>query len=139
MDYMIVTCIVLILNFIQDAPIWPLVPKNVAEIGLHVLKDSKKKLENEKHDDLTKTEVEAMQLPIERMLPFPISEGSLDVKGTGECALCEYVLHYIQQSITDPVTEVRIMKIFLHDVRFKKLQEIKQCIKEKNNIFHCTG
>lgn len=92
----------------QDAPIWPLVPKNVAEIGLHVLKDSKKKLENEKHDDLTKTEVEAMQLPIERMLPFPISEGSLDVKGTGECALCEYVLHYIQQSITDPVTEDKV-------------------------------
>ncbi|XP_054003194.1 uncharacterized protein LOC128889529 isoform X2 [Hylaeus anthracinus] len=92
----------------QDAPIWPLLPNNVAEVGVRMLKDSKKKFENDKHQELSEAEVESMQLPIERMLPFPISEGPLTVHGKGSCALCEYVLHYIQDSITTPVTEDKI-------------------------------
>ncbi|XP_043251001.1 uncharacterized protein LOC122396524 isoform X5 [Colletes gigas] len=93
---------------IQNEPIWPLVPNNVAEIGIRIFQDSEKKLKSEKHEELTKTEVEAMQLPIERMLPFPMSMAQQDVKGKESCVLCEYVLHSMQEFITNPVNEEKL-------------------------------
>lgn len=73
---------------------------------MRIFQEAKKNLENEKQMELSKSEVEAMQLPIERLMPFPISQGGLGVEGKESCAFCEYVLHYIQEAITDPVTEV---------------------------------
>ena len=71
-----------------------------------------KNIEDDSNEQLSKSEVEAMQLPIERTVPFPVSEGLLDTKGTETCALCEYILHFIQEAITNPTTEVIITIIF---------------------------
>ncbi|XP_076629716.1 prosaposin isoform X2 [Colletes latitarsis] len=95
-------------KIIQNEPIWPLIPNNVAEIGVRIFQDSEKKLKSEKHEELTKAEVEAMQLPIERMLPFPMSMGQQDVKGKESCVICEYVLHSMQEFITNPVNEEKL-------------------------------
>lgn len=77
---------------------------------MRIFKDANKELEKQ-NTELSKSEVESMQLPIERLSPFPISEGPLGVTGKTTCALCEYVLHYIQDSMTNPTTEVRVMEI----------------------------
>lgn len=59
-----------------------------------------------------KSEAEEMQLPIERMMPplflFP-DYGSIENKQA--CALCEYILHYIQETVSSPATEVINLKI----------------------------
>ncbi|CAK9829953.1 PSAP [Anthophora retusa] len=93
---------------IQTQPIWPLLPKNAAEKGMQIFQGANKDLENNNDEQLSKSEVEAMQLPIERLVPFPMSEGLLDVKGKETCALCENVLHYIQNVITNPTTESEV-------------------------------
>lgn len=54
-----------------------------------------------------KSEAEEMQLPLERFMPYPLLQ-SESVDGTGACTLCEYLLHYIQDAISNPVTEVNI-------------------------------
>lgn len=131
-------------------PIWPLVPKSAAAIGTRIFQNANKameadnsehlskseveamqlpierlvpfhqlqglsdakNIEDDSNEQLSKSEVEAMQLPIERTVPFPVSEGLLDTKGTETCALCEYILHFIQEAITNPTTEVIITIIF---------------------------
>ncbi|CAK9795646.1 PSAP [Anthophora quadrimaculata] len=93
---------------IQTQPIWPLLPENAAQKGMQIFQGAKKDLENNNDEQLSKSEVEAMQLPIERLVPFPMSEGLLDVKGKETCALCENVLHYIQNVITNPATESEV-------------------------------
>ncbi|XP_076766761.1 prosaposin [Xylocopa sonorina] len=92
----------------QNEPIWPLVPENAAKVGMRIFRGANKNVETDSHEQLTKSEVEAMQLPIERLMPFPISEGALNTEGTETCALCEYVLHYLQNVITDPKTEDKV-------------------------------
>ncbi|XP_029033068.1 prosaposin [Osmia bicornis bicornis] len=92
---------------IDEAPIWPLVPKEAAKIGMRILKDANKELDKQ-NTELSKSEVESMQLPVERLSPFPISEGPLGVTGKETCALCEYVLHYIQETMTNPTTEDKL-------------------------------
>jgi len=47
----------------------------------------------------------AMQLPIERLIPYPLLQAQ-SVNGKEACVLCEYVLHYIQNVVTDPTNEV---------------------------------
>ncbi|XP_043511576.1 prosaposin [Frieseomelitta varia] len=93
---------------LQSDPIWPLVPKNVAEVGMRIFQGANKNIEPDNNEQPSKTEIEAMQLPIERLVPFPMSEGSLDIKGTEKCALCEYILHFIQETITNPDTEDKV-------------------------------
>lgn len=45
---------------------------------------------------------ELSQLPIERIMPH-----TLTIIGNTElCQFCEYFLHFVQQAITDPATEV---------------------------------
>jgi saposin len=39
-----------------------------------------------------------------------------DFQGKQACALCEYLLHYIQQALTDPKTEV--LKLFYNFILF---------------------
>lgn len=101
-------------NIIQNEPIWPLVPNDAAEIGMRVFQDAKKDLNNNKEEELSESEVEAMQLPIERMLPFPLSD--VPVEGNASCAACEYVLHFIQEALTNPINVVRILKIFFYHI-----------------------
>ncbi|XP_076287600.1 prosaposin isoform X2 [Lasioglossum baleicum] len=69
--------------------------------------NSNKNMEPEKSEPLSKSEIEGMQLGIERMFPFPLSDGPV-VKGTASCAICEYVMHYIQNTLTNPVTEEKV-------------------------------
>ncbi|XP_017889282.1 prosaposin [Ceratina calcarata] len=89
-------------NKLQSAPTAPLLPANLAQSAEKVFK-------NDNHEkQLSNSEVEAMQLPIERLVPFPLSEGGLNVEGTEVCALCEYVLHYVQNQITDPTNEEKV-------------------------------
>lgn len=87
-----------------------------------------------------------MQLPIERLVPFPMLEGSLGTQGKETCALCEYILHFIQEAITNPTTEVINLEYlfiyFLHNnVLIKntilyniKINNINASGKSKNNI-----
>ncbi|XP_043672943.1 prosaposin [Vespula pensylvanica] len=87
-------------------PIAPLIPTKVAEIGVRILN---KKIDTKNNN----TEVEEMQLPIER---YGISFNGPKISQTGAeskegCALCEYVLHYIQIAITDPTNEEKVKQI----------------------------
>ncbi|XP_076239363.1 prosaposin isoform X2 [Calliopsis andreniformis] len=96
---------------LQDQQIRPLLPSNIAETGMRLFQEAKKNLENEKHKDSSQSEVEAMQLPIERLVPFPLSEDGIGVRGKESCALCEYVLHYIQDAVTNPTAEDKVKQV----------------------------
>lgn len=58
-----------------------------------------------------KSEAEKMQLPLQRLVPFPFLTQSAN--GNKECALCEYILHFVQESITNPVNEVMIFRLLI--------------------------
>lgn len=94
---------------LKQGPIWPLVPVEVAKIGLSIMKEEPRKDEVEIAigKEHPKSEAEEMQLPLERLIPYPLLQAS-GVNGTKACTLCEYLLHYIQDTITNPVTEVII-------------------------------
>ncbi|XP_070518678.1 prosaposin [Cardiocondyla obscurior] len=110
-----------------QTPIWPVVPVEVAKIGMSIMRQ-----EQPEKDEVTigkensKLNAEKMQLPIERLMPFPMLQ-SESVNGTKTCALCEYLLHYIQDAMTNPVTEEKI-KEFLEKVCTKIPSSVKgQC------------
>nr|XP_003705001.1 PREDICTED: prosaposin [Megachile rotundata]XP_012144582.1 PREDICTED: prosaposin [Megachile rotundata]XP_012144583.1 PREDICTED: prosaposin [Megachile rotundata] len=116
---------------VEDAPIWPLVPKSAAKIGVRIFQSENKDLETDKQSaELSKSEVESMQLPIERLIPFPLSEVSLDVTGTEKCTLCEYILHYIQDKMTNPVTEDKVK-----DTLKKVCKRLPESIKDQCTEF----
>jgi len=56
-------------------------------------------------EEMQLSKAEAMQLPIERLIPYPLLQAE-SVNGKEACVLCEYVLHYIQNVVTDPTNEV---------------------------------
>ncbi|XP_046741352.1 prosaposin isoform X2 [Diprion similis] len=108
---------------VYNGPIWPLLPEKPAAIGVRIMNEKKHNLgENgggiRKHNlgengsglrkQEPKSEAEEMQLPLERMqvssLAFPVAGGG----NAQTCALCEYVLHYLQQVITNPTTEEEV-------------------------------
>lgn len=97
-------------RIVQNKPIWPLLPRNVEEIGVRIFQNSNKQMESDISEPLSKSEVEGMQLGIERMFPFPLSEGPV-VGGQGSCAICEYIMHYVQDTLTNPVTEERVKHV----------------------------
>lgn len=94
----------------QDAPVVPwLLPKQ-RELAVRVSKGTLQPKEIESgSEELSESEVEALQLPIERIMPIPTLQGQVNGKQT--CALCEYVLHYVQQAITDPATEDKVKHV----------------------------
>lgn len=98
----------------KQGPIWPLIPKKLTRVGLNIMNNK----QNEKEIEVTigknhpKSEAEEMQLPIERLMPLPLLQEE-SVHGKEACALCEYLLHYIQQSLTDPTNEVINIKILI--------------------------
>lgn len=114
----------------DQAPIWPLLPETPATIGLSMLKQLRE-TEVTIGKERPKSEAEEMQLPIERLMPSPLLQGTLlkvkgDVNGKTTCALCEYVLHYIQDSVTNPAMEDKVKKAL--DTVCKELPVIKgQC------------
>ncbi|XP_067214936.1 prosaposin [Linepithema humile] len=94
----------------NQGPIWPLLPEEAAKIGLNMVKSRQQLREAEVAigKERPKSEAEEMQLPIERMMPSALLQGGGGVNGKVTCALCEYVLHYIQDSATNPATEERV-------------------------------
>lgn len=100
------------MDFALKGPIWPLLPEKPAQIGLSMLKNKQlRETEVTIGKERSKSEAEEMQLPIERLMP-PLLQGA-NVNGKTTCALCEYVLHYIQDSVTNPQTEVIHFKILV--------------------------
>ncbi|XP_012276553.1 prosaposin [Orussus abietinus] len=95
---------------VSNGPIWRLLPKKSAEIGIRVM--NPKKVNDESQQIPKVTEADEMQLPIERLVPFHLSLPNMDVKGKETCALCEYFLHYVQQAITNPTTEEEMKQVF---------------------------
>lgn len=95
---------------VQSQPIWPLLPQNVEQIGLRIFQNSNKdvKPKQEKNSKpLSESEIEGMQLDTDRMFPFPVSESL--VEDGKSCTLCEYVLHFLQDSLTNPATEEKVL------------------------------
>lgn len=93
--------------FEKSVPVWPLLPARQVELGMRLLKKEKK---NSASPEIG--EAETMQLPLERMMPFPIKTELDNVDSKESCALCEYVLHFIQQEITKPETEAKLEALF---------------------------
>jgi saposin len=98
---------------VLKGPIWPLLPEELANVGLSIMKNRQQLREAEVAIGKVrpKSEVEEMQLPIERLTP-PLLQGA-SVSGKTTCALCEYLLHYIQDSVSNPATEVTYFKILI--------------------------
>lgn len=82
-------------------------------------KQDQKEIEVTIGKDHQKSEAEEMQLPIERLAPFPLLQVE-SVNGKEACALCEYLLHYIQDIVTNPATEVKNIKIY-NNINFYEL------------------
>lgn len=98
-------------QIVQNQPIWPLLPSHQAEIGVRILKNTANKMKTELSEEWDKSEAESMQLPIERMTPLIAMQSENSVSGAKTCALCEYLLHYIQQAITNPTTEEEVKEV----------------------------
>lgn len=78
----------------------PLIPHDALRVGLRIMDEERpEETENDR-------EASDMQLPIERMYPSLLAGPQWDVQGQKTCAFCEYLLHYIQEVITNPATEV---------------------------------
>jgi len=102
---------------LKQGSIWPLVPVEIAKIGMNVMREDQPRKEEIEviaiGKEHPKSEVEDMQLPLERMMPFPLLQPE-SIKGMEACTFCEYLLHYIQDTITNPVTEVTRLWNFIH-------------------------
>ncbi|KRT84834.1 hypothetical protein AMK59_1027, partial [Oryctes borbonicus] len=95
----------------DEIPIAPLLPVGSATKAYNLLHDNE--------DDLARVNVpdnglsvkimskpESMQLPIERLFPqVP------DVYNRQACVFCQYLLHYVQTAITNPVTEEKVIEV----------------------------
>ena len=81
-----------------------------------------------------KSEAEEMQLPLERLMPLPLVQ-SESVDGMKACTFCEYLLHYIQDAITNPVTEVtrilNFMKCIYVNIEYNTYLQIYQNLRRK--------
>ncbi|XP_070151642.1 prosaposin [Polyergus mexicanus] len=96
-----------------QGPIWPLVPEKLAKIGMNMMnnnKHDKKEIEVTIGKDHQKSAAKEMQLPIERLTPFPLLQAE-SVNGKEACALCEYLLHYVQDTVTNPANEEKVKEI----------------------------
>lgn len=84
------------------------------KVGMNIMnnKQDQKEIEVAIGKDHQKSEAKEMQLPIERLIPFSLLQAE-SVNGKEACALCEYLLHYIQDTVTDPANEVTNIKIFI--------------------------
>ncbi|KYN05638.1 PREDICTED: prosaposin [Cyphomyrmex costatus] len=119
-----------------QGPIWPLVPVEVANIGLKVMEKIQPRkgvVEVTIGKEYPKSEAEEMQLPFERLMPFPLVQ-SESVNGMKACVFCEYLLHYIQEAITNPITEEKV-KEFLGKVCTKVPSSIKGECEEFVNTY----
>ncbi|KAL6260537.1 hypothetical protein P5V15_008060 [Pogonomyrmex californicus] len=119
-----------------EGPIWPLVPLEAAKLGMSIMKEEqpkKEEIEVTIGKEYPKLEAEKMQLPIERLMPFPLLQTE-SVNGMKACTLCEYLLHYIQDSLTNPVNEEKV-KHFLGEVCTKVPSSIEGECQEFINTY----
>lgn len=89
---------------IAATPFMPLLPVENIHKNHQIISDIKHKNLGEHGSGIKKTEAEEMQLPYERYEgAFPaLLMPNMDNKGQETCAFCEYLLHFVQQMITDP-------------------------------------
>lgn len=91
---------------VENIPIAPLLPAESATKVYNLLNDNQNDLNrvNVPNNGLSVkiiSKPEAMQLPIERLFPqVP------EVYNQQVCVFCQYFLHYLQNAITNPSTEV---------------------------------
>ncbi|EFN88386.1 prosaposin [Harpegnathos saltator] len=118
----------------MEGPIWPLVSEESARLGLSVMNNNQHEREVEVTigQERPKSEVEEMQLPLERLVSFPLLQVE-GVEGKEACALCEYLLHYIQDAISNPVTEEKVKQIL--GKMCKKLLSIQNKCQEFIDIY----
>lgn len=91
----------------MQGPVWPMVSEKSAQLGLNLMNNNQHEREVEVAigQERPKSEAEEMQLPLERLVPYPLLQAE-SVEGKEACTLCEYLLHYIQNAVSNPVTEV---------------------------------
>ncbi|XP_022910966.2 prosaposin [Onthophagus taurus] len=85
----------------EDVPIRPLLPVQSANKAIALAGKKVGKVNLEKP--------EMMQLPIERV--FPPFGAPNEVYNQQACVFCEYLLHYLQEAITEPSSESEIKRI----------------------------
>lgn len=101
---------------VDNGPIWPLLPEKSQIIGMEMMNKRRKNVGEHgsgiRHE-IEKTEAEEMQLPIERIMGPSVIIGApqMDLEGKKECAFCEYLMHYLQQAITNPTTEDEVKQV----------------------------
>ncbi|XP_014467391.1 PREDICTED: prosaposin isoform X2 [Dinoponera quadriceps] len=94
----------------MPGPIWPLVSEESARIGLNIMNNNQHEREVAIGHERPKSEAEEMQLPLERLMPFPLLQPE-SIEGKEACALCEYLLHYIQDTISSPTNEEKVKQV----------------------------
>lgn len=96
-----------------NGPISPLLPEAPKQIAVRIMNEKKDLDQSASKNIHPHSEAEEMQLPIERIqgpfssLAFP----QMDVKGQKTCTFCETLMHYLQQIISTPSTEVEVKKV----------------------------
>lgn len=89
------------LDLTHDAPIMPLLPAvEPADVKVTI----KKLGTNE--PTFSNKDIQKMQLPIDHLIGA--ANPSLLIEGGGLCTLCEYMLHFIQESLATPATDDEI-------------------------------
>ncbi|XP_011875606.1 PREDICTED: proactivator polypeptide isoform X2 [Vollenhovia emeryi] len=98
-----------------QSPMEPLVPIEAAEIGLNIMREEQSRKDEVEEvaigKEYPKLEAEKMQLPLERLMPYPLLQPE-SVDGPEACSLCQYLLHFVQETVTNPATEEEVKEFF---------------------------
>ncbi|XP_072743485.1 uncharacterized protein Sap-r [Anoplolepis gracilipes] len=111
-------------------PIWPLVPEKSAKVGVSIMNDKQAQKEIEVTIGKDHLKLEAEKLQIEQ-LPTKFNPSPLLMPPEGgkeACALCEYLLHYIQDTVTNPTNEEKVKEVL--EKICKKLPSIEDTCQE---------
>lgn len=109
----------------------PLLPLKTAQRITVTLKEKPKRVVLGLNEPiLTAKQIEAAQLPIDTLLGSPYPE--LLVDGGQWCTACEYLLHFVQETMASPKNEVNInslrfsndFKLFLSQLSLRQTSKI---------------
>ncbi|XP_055388775.1 prosaposin [Condylostylus longicornis] len=90
-----------------NRPIMPLLPSSLP--SKYQRETKPKKLLGADEPVFLKEEIQAMQLPIDKLMGAP---NAADLIENGElCTFCEYFLHFVQEALSTPSNEDKIKKI----------------------------
>lgn len=93
----------------SGTPFMPLLPVDTAhQVEVAITARPKKFLLGEGEPSFSAKEVQSFQLPIDTLLMAPNPE--LLVDGGDWCPMCEYFLHFVQETMASPKTEENIKK-----------------------------